>query len=214
MTAIQPEDIGGIKVYSEIQMIPITKVTLNYWNPNFCPTSIEKAIEDDIRKNGFLDPIIVQKHNTKMNMDYVIINGEHRFKILTKLITAGVEHISPDTSIPATIIDCDDSTAMALTVRLNREHGELVPNKVGKIINELSPSQNVEYLQDLLFLEPQELVLLAKLTADNTKEELEREQQQQSQDQDQKQRKKEARVIRGIIKVECPQCHAIVDVPR
>lgn len=215
------EEVGGIKVYNSLQKIPLKDINLNNWNPNFCTDSIRKAIEDDIKKNGFVDPIILQKRNKKMKKDFVIINGEHRFQIFKSLVESN--ETKPDNpAIPSTVIDCNDKTAMALTIRLNREHGELMPDKVGKIALELSPNRNIEYLQDMLFLDPDELFLLTDIsTKIHKKQDDEDELQTTREFLDSTDEKattatatgKEAVVIKGILKVECPQCHAIIDVP-
>jgi hypothetical protein len=215
------EEVGGMKVYSSLQKIQLKDINLNNWNPNFCTDSIRKAIEDDIKKNGFVDPIILQKRNKKLKKNFVIINGEHRFQIFKSLVEQN--ETKPDNpAIPCTVIDCNDKTAMALTIRLNREHGELMPDKVGKIALELSPNRNIEYLQDMLFLEPDELYLLTDISSKIHKREQEEDDDLQTTREflDNTEEKatniatgKEAVVIKGILKVECPQCHAIIDVP-
>lgn len=222
-TAAPVEEVNGIKVFTQIQRIPLKDIKENYWNPNFCSAAIQRAIEDDIRKNGFIDPIILQKHNKKTGQDNMIINGEHRFRIFKKII--GDALVNAGTPIPCTIIDCNDKTAMALTIRLNREHGELMPDKIGKIAMELSPKRDLNYLHNVLFLEKDEIHLLTDISnklgkekpnqeLDNSSQFLERTEQEAEDVANSPADNKEALVLRGILKVECPSCHAIIDVPR
>lgn len=153
------KEVNGIRVYSELEQVPISKINLNDWNPNFVPSAIERAIEDDIKKNGFLKPIILQKHNKKLDKDNVIVDGQHRYEIFSKLVDN-----NPDIKIPATIIDCHDKTAMALSIRLNREHGDLMPDRMGLIAKEISPNLDLDYLNDILFMPQDELFLLSDMS--------------------------------------------------
>lgn len=132
----------GIKIYSEVIELPIEDLHPNDWNPNSVPPDIFAAIKDDITKNGFLGSIVIQKHNEKLNLDNVIINGEHRWKVMQEL---------KEPKIPCTIIDVPDETAKALTIRLNREHGELLPNRVGELLWDLSKEggRDIEFIHGL-----------------------------------------------------------------
>lgn len=132
----------GIKIYSEVIILPVEDLHPNDWNPNSVPPDIYAAIKDDITKNGFLGSIVIQKHNEEMNIDNVIINGEHRWKVMQDL---------KEPLIPCTIIDVPDDTAKALTIRLNREHGELLPNRVGQLLWDLSKDsgRDIEFIHGI-----------------------------------------------------------------
>lgn len=128
--------------------LDICKINLNNWNPNFVNGHINSAIKDDINQNGFIDPIVVQKHNKKLKKDYVIINGEHRFNIMKN---RGAKEIS------AIVLDVDDKKAKALTIRLNREHGEFFPDKMKLLLKDLSPKMDFSELKGLTFLDQDEI---------------------------------------------------------
>lgn len=172
----EDEDIENfdklIHIYSKGDIIDFNKINLNDWNPNFVSSTIMNAIKDDIIKNGFLEVIVLQKHNKKLKKDYVIINGEHRYQALLQLWKDGYKLISKDSKtgkekkvfgIPSTVIDVNDKTAKALTIRLNREHGDLMPDKVGAIIRDISPNVDIEYINDMLFLPETEILVLTDL---------------------------------------------------
>lgn len=173
----ETEKLTGIKIYNQVQDIPLSKINLNNWNPNFETSEIQKSLKDDIRKNGFLDPIILQKRNKKMKKDLVIIDGEHRY-LAFKEVVEEREKAKPITEqidikklfeivgIPSIILDCPDKTAIALTIRLNRERGSLMPDKLGAAIKEISPNSNIDYLHDTLFIPRDELLLLTSLNDD------------------------------------------------
>lgn len=138
-------------VYYQSVKLPINSVNLNNWNPNFVPTDIIDAIRDDIKQNGFIDPIAVQKYNKKLKKENVIINGEHRWRILKEM---------GGTEIPAIVLDVDDNRAKALTIRLNREHGELLPNKIGDVLRSISPDRNLQLLQEMVHIDETDLAIL------------------------------------------------------
>jgi ParB-like chromosome segregation protein Spo0J len=176
-------------MHYETQKIPVNKVNLNNWNPNFVPTDIIDAIRDDIIQNGFIGHIVVQKHNKKLNKDNVIINGEHRYKVFKEL--RGKE-------IPSIVLDIDDTRAMALTIRLNREHGELLPNKIGEVLREISPIKNLQLLQDLTHIEQPDLAVLMDIGTGNIEATLK---------QNEKNRLLAQKVkIDSDKKVNCPKC--------
>lgn len=145
----------SIVLHKEVESIGVEKVTKNDWNPNFVPKQIMDAIVDDIQRHGFIGTIVLQKHNKRMKRDYVVINGEHRFDALVQLGA---------TAVPATVIDVDDKTAKLLTLRLNREHGELMPDKIADILVDLDPTKNAEFLASLTAIPEQEIKILTNLS--------------------------------------------------
>lgn len=149
---------NSIILHNNIVDINANKINKNDWNPNFVPKKIMDSIVDDIRQNGFIGSIIVQRHNKKMNRDYVIINGEHRYEALTKVF--GMENI------PCTILDCNDKTAKVLSIRLNREHGELAPDRLAALLQDLSVEDEFENLREMTAIEDQELRLYLNLDID------------------------------------------------
>jgi ParB-like chromosome segregation protein Spo0J len=145
-----------IKLHDQVVKIPVKDVILNDWNPNFVPSDIKDAIKDDIEQNGFIGPIVIQKYNERMKKKNVIINGEHRFKTLKEM--GGKE-------VPVVIVDVDDEMAQVLTIRLNREHGELLPNKVGDVLNNIAKKRknDMEYLQKITYLRQKDLEAIMDL---------------------------------------------------
>lgn len=136
----------------------INTINLNDWNPNFVSSSMIKAIENNIDENGFIEPIILQRHNTAMNKDYVIINGEHRYQIMKA---------KGEDTIDVIVLDVDDEHAKALSIRLNREHGELFPDKTSSLLKSLSPEMDFSYLKQLTWMDDSELRAFGEIDTTN-----------------------------------------------
>lgn len=113
-----------------------------------------QAIKDDILKHGFIGHIVVQRLNAEKNRSNVIINGEHRYDALVQLGA---------TEIPAIVLDVSDRTAKLLTLRLNREHGDLMPDKTAELLRELDPALELEKLAELTAMSQKELSLIMAL---------------------------------------------------
>jgi uncharacterized protein len=152
----------AIAVHKDVELIHINEISKNSWNPNFVTDSMMSAITDDISRNGFIGPIVLQRHNKKLNKDYVIINGEHRYRAFVELKISD--------RIPCTVLDVDDKTAEILTLRLNREHGELMPDKVSMLLNDLlvgvesqNEQENIEILRRMTAMNDAELSMLRQL---------------------------------------------------
>ena len=132
----------------DVDDLPIVALNKNNWNPNFVSSAMMKAIQNNIEQHGFIEPIIVQKHNTAMDKDYVIINGEHRFQIMKD---------KGEDNIDCIVLDVDDTTAKALSIRLNREHGELFPDATSRLLKDLSPELDFGKLKQLTWMSDGEL---------------------------------------------------------
>jgi hypoxanthine phosphoribosyltransferase len=147
-----------IKMHKDVTLLPVDQIKRNNWNPNFLSTAMQRAIRDDIQRNGFIGPIVVQKHNRELDQDYVIINGEHRYDAFLDLNIGN--------KIPATVLDIDDTTAKVLTLRLNREHGELMPDKVNSLLNRVKdalPEDNQDELFEITGMSEGDIRLISSL---------------------------------------------------
>jgi hypothetical protein len=143
-----------VNLHREIKLVNADTISKNDWNPNNVSKKMQETIIDDIRQNGFIGEIVIQKYNERLNKTNVIINGEHRFEALKKL---GQENI------PVIILDINDKKAKTLSIRLNREHGELVPDKITDILNYLSPEKDLTFLQTETGIEMKELNVLTEI---------------------------------------------------
>jgi uncharacterized protein len=112
-----------------LQLLPLDKLHRNDWNPNFMANAVRESIKKNISQRGFNGVILVQKRNERMQKDNVIIDGENRTAILKEL---GYKEA------PCYVLDITEEEARALTVRINREHGEIMPDKLARLLKETS----------------------------------------------------------------------------
>ena len=139
--------------YEPVQ-VPVNEVHPNDWNPNFMASDLINALVDNIQQNSFIGAIVIQKYNERLKKENVIIDGEHRWAAMKKL---GAK------TIPTIELDVDENKARVLTIRLNRERGELLPNKVGDILRVLSPENDVDYLSKITAIDAADIQVLMDL---------------------------------------------------
>lgn len=147
-----------IELHYQAVKLPIGEVHANDWNPNFMATEVFKRLIDDIQQNGFLGSIILQKFNERMGKENVIIDGEHRWAALKKL---------GHTEIPCVVLEVDEQKSRALTIRLNAEKGEMLPNKIGEVFRFLSPENDVVYLNKITGFDAEDIKVLMDLQLAN-----------------------------------------------
>lgn len=115
-----------------IELVWVATDTLlpNPWNPNRMDEEMfEKAVAS-IREFGFVDPITTRTIHDGEHYQYQIIDGEHRW------VAAKQEGIA---DVP--IIDLGqipDETAQQLTIVLNETRGQADPQRLGRLLLELS----------------------------------------------------------------------------
>jgi len=141
-----------LKYHIEPKILKADDIHKNNYNPNFVSSQIMNAIKDDIQKHGFIGHIAVQKKSSDGTKN-VIINGEHRYEALKQL---------GQNEIPVIILDVPDETAKLLTLRLNREHGELMPDKVADLLKDLDKDQDMEKLAAITAMDQRELSILMR----------------------------------------------------
>ena len=125
-------------------------------NPNVMDSKTFKALTNEIKKNGFIQPVVIREREGQ----FYVIDGEHRVEAAKIL---GLE------KIPAVNLgDVDDEKARILLVNLNRLKGEFSPYKFAELIEELE-KQKID-LQQAIYMDEKELDtyrLLRKLEEDN-----------------------------------------------
>jgi hypothetical protein len=101
------------------------------------------------------------------------------------------------TEIPVVITDVDDTTAQILTIRLNREHGELLPNKVGDILNQITTKKKLDLssLERLTYIQQRDLEALINLRKNDMADIIVKEKQKQKK------------------MVTCPDCGRQIEIP-
>lgn len=97
---------------SQLLTLPLDQLHALRRNPQYLSERQQKALEDSIRRDGFLVPIIVRRKNDR----YEILSGNHR--------TIGARNVGL-TEVPCVLIDpCDDDQAARIAVNMNTVHGD------------------------------------------------------------------------------------------
>lgn len=102
------------------------------YNPNKMAPEKYEALKETITKDGFIEPVVVQKKGTN------IIGGHHRVKAIKELC---VESASPVPQIPCIVLDVSDYDAKKINLKLNHVHGEPDARLLGEVLVDLFPTR-------------------------------------------------------------------------
>lgn len=120
-----------------IQELAIDKLKPNPWNPNRMSEQMRHKLKEYIKKEGFVEPIIVRLKGN----GYEILGGFHRWKIASEL---GYENI------PCVVVELDDRRAKILSINLNEMKGQSLPNLLSELIHDLCKEVTIEDLETQL----------------------------------------------------------------
>jgi len=107
----------------KIEWIDPNTLTANNYNPNFVFTKEMRLLELSIKKQGWLQPILITRNKT-------IIDGFHRHTIAKR----------NNWLAPCAILDLDDTERKLLTVRINRAKGTHIAVRMSELIQGLLDS--------------------------------------------------------------------------
>ncbi len=139
-----------------INIIPEKDLVENPWNPNVLSDHLFQKLRSHIRREGFLDPILVRKlefpkSGSPKDQAYQIIDGAHR-------VRAGREEGMK--AFPCVVLEnVSDSAAKFLTLNLNDIRGQDDPSLLSRLLQDLHEDHDVslEDLSDLTIYEEEEL---------------------------------------------------------
>lgn len=126
------KSIEGLRdIDLEVVKIPIDNVEPDPQNPNELPDDMMDTLKQDVKERGFVQPIVVRALPGEEGAEarYMLIDGEHRWRVLRDL---GYE------LVPAVIDDLSEVDAKIRNVTLNRIRGQLVPIKLALLLADLS----------------------------------------------------------------------------
>jgi len=129
-----------LKYNHKILNIEIDKIKGNIYNPNVMDEKIFELAKENIKREGFVGAIICRE-NLERKGEYIIIDGEHRWRIAKEL---GYEKIS------VIVLDKKLPDAMISTINFNKLKGEIDIIKLAEIINELRKIYGIEELEKRL----------------------------------------------------------------
>tara|TARA_B100000809_G_scaffold136637_1_gene134146 strand:- start:435 stop:1304 length:870 start_codon:yes stop_codon:yes gene_type:complete len=128
-------------------LIPLDNLEENSWNPNEQSEQTFNQLVDEIRTDGFQDPLlVVPKISGKVDPKkdkFIIIGGAHRYRVAL---------VHSMTEVPCYIMENWDEAEQKLkTVRRNLISGELNEQKFNALVADLSEHHNFE-LAELPYL--------------------------------------------------------------
>ena len=110
---------------SKVTWVDVSLLKANDYNPNVVFKDEMKLLEFSIKKNGWIQPILITQEN-------VIIDGFHRATLAKKN-----ESICVDGKVPCVIMELTEAERMLLTIRINRAKGSHSALKMSEIIHRL-----------------------------------------------------------------------------
>ena len=119
-----------INPIDNIIWLDVNELIPNDYNPNVVYNKELSLLELSIIKNGWIQPILVNKENDK----YIIIDGFHRYS-LTKHSTKLSD--LTDGKVPCAVLELNEAERMLLTIRINRAKGSHIACKMSDIIKTL-----------------------------------------------------------------------------
>lgn len=131
-------------VCMELIMMSPDDITKNDWNPNVMEQDRIKLLETNIQRAGFLVPVVVRK----VDKNYEIVDGEHRWKAAQNL---GLKQI------PVVVATVDEWEAKLQTINLNNIRGELDQFKLAKLLEGLRSHYSDLELEEILGYTPEQL---------------------------------------------------------
>ncbi len=115
------------KVHGQV-MLKVADLNPAAYNPRRITPEKYDALKENIRTEGFVEPLVVQKKGL------CIIGGHQRLRAVKELaIEAGLA--PPD--LPCTVLDIDDVRAKKLNVKLNSLTGEFEARLLGELLVDL-----------------------------------------------------------------------------
>lgn len=111
-----------------VQMIPLSKIKANDYNPNKVASPEMKLLKLSIEEDGYTQPIVV--YHDKCSDEYIVIDGFHRYLCAVKYFKLE--------EIPCTVIDKPLENRMASTIRHNRARGTHQIRSMSDIVIDLT----------------------------------------------------------------------------
>lgn len=111
----------------DVRMVPSDKVVSNEYNPNKVAPQEMELLAVSIEEDGFTQPVVVV-YDKEVDR-YIVIDGFHRYTILTKWFELE--------SIPVVVLEKGIKERMAATVRHNRARGKHTVDLMSDLVGDL-----------------------------------------------------------------------------
>lgn len=118
-----------------VKAIPINKIRANSYNPNSVAPPEMALLETSIWEDGYTMPVVC--YYVPSDDMYEIVDGYHRYTVLK---TSKRIFDREGGMLPVVVIDKDESSRMASTIRHNRARGSHSIDLMSNIVAELVAS--------------------------------------------------------------------------
>jgi ParB-like chromosome segregation protein Spo0J len=136
-----------------IVMLEIDNIKPASWRTGYILRPEYRTLRDSMIEYGWLSPILVRA------ADYTIIDGFARWQMAgnDKKVASKV-----GTQVPVVLIDCDETDAMIMHVRMNRSSGQPVAKLLSRLIRRIDSTKKYsdDELRDLLGMGREEFTVL------------------------------------------------------
>lgn len=169
----------GKNLGMRLEKIDIEKLEPNPWNPNEMTEEMLSNLSLEIKRVGYLQPILVRPHKEGK---YQIIDGEHRWIAMKRSGAKEMECV---------VVELDDTTARTVTLNMAKLRGETNLLKYAQVIRDLEKEIPLKELELVLYTPEDELMMVKDLV--------------ELPEVDMEHAKPPARLSR-LSKVKCPAC--------
>lgn len=139
-----------------IEKINVDKIKPNTWNPNQMTEEQERYLEQEYKRIGYVQPILVRPKDNY----YEIIDGEHRWRIAKKVGLKEIECV---------VIELSEEEAKLTTINMNKIKGVDNPIKLAELLEELKTDTS---LINLVAMEEEEINSLIEVMNEREIEDL------------------------------------------
>ena len=114
----------------KIENVPHGEIAPDPSNPNTMPEHLLRALADEIRLRGFVQPLLVREvADDPDGVRYRIVDGEQRWRVLGQL---GAE------TVPCVVEALGEDDARVRLLTMNRLRGRFVPLRLAHLLADLS----------------------------------------------------------------------------
>ena len=113
----------------EVVEIEVGKLHPNDWNVNRMSAGMQKKLASYIRREGFVEPLVVQPHPDHED-EFRLLGGAHRWQLAKNVL--GYK------TVPCVIVTgLDEKRAKILSINLNEMSGAPSPSLLSKLLSDL-----------------------------------------------------------------------------
>lgn len=157
------ESIESLKERPPLEVVdlPTDKLDPDPMNPNRVGGKLMAALRRDIEERGFVQPVVVRPVKGGR---YVIVDGEHRWRVLSE---QGAK------AVPCVIDDASEDEARMRMLALNRLRGSFNPVELARTLRDLAGQMSESELIERLGMDEEEFdTAIAELDEDELGEKL------------------------------------------